>query len=522
MAEFEIINTFAGDNGHEYDVCIQGTYDNILFKAGNISSIFDIKNIRDMIVNYDDSEKVIVTVCTNGGKQPCTFLTEKGLQKIVFNLQKPIAYRFFSWALDVTKEIRHNHMQKRIIEEQEKLNEMQKQIDTLEAEHNIPKMYIFDMDTRPTSSSEKELKIGLTRKSLGARAKPFRQNCKFGEMIFSIEVPTHVNLKQFEDWIHTLLKNYRITGEGEVFKMDVELAKMWMIYALRMVQVADCKDESQKRLMLAKLVDSHNKILGFESGSALKHEIATQTDDIPIAETPVDTETQEAIIQNEFDTFIDNECVIGDDLEVSSTEICGKYRIWAQSAKKESFHLLLEYLNKRFRPVRLSVQNKDQVVNGFRGVSIKQNDVTLSIAPSDPEIFLWHMCDYKPNGKILLNDLYHEYQRWAARIGKKVDDSDLREYLADCEHVLISNVWTHNGSGRGVYGVCLKNDPSQYKHRKPSATAKLVQKRDAHGNVVDEWTTIAKAAQAEGVAAARMSRIISNSIIHNGFRYMSM
>lgn len=43
--------------------------------------------------------------CTRGGLQDVTFLTEKGLYKILFKSRKPIAEKFQNWVCDVVKEL---------------------------------------------------------------------------------------------------------------------------------------------------------------------------------------------------------------------------------------------------------------------------------------------------------------------------------------------------------------------------------------------------------------------------------
>ena len=51
-------------------------------------------NIRATIQNFDDSEKVVNSIDTLGGSQQVTFLTEKGLYKVLFKSRKPIAEKF--------------------------------------------------------------------------------------------------------------------------------------------------------------------------------------------------------------------------------------------------------------------------------------------------------------------------------------------------------------------------------------------------------------------------------------------
>lgn len=51
--------------------------------------------------NFDDDEKVAHTMGTPGGKQEVTFLTEKGLYKLLGMSRKPIAEKFQDWMVEV-------------------------------------------------------------------------------------------------------------------------------------------------------------------------------------------------------------------------------------------------------------------------------------------------------------------------------------------------------------------------------------------------------------------------------------
>jgi len=73
------------------EIVIKGTYQEPLFRANDIAEILEMGNIRSTIQNFDKSEKVVHTMDTLGGSQQVTFLTEKGLYKILFKSRKPIA-----------------------------------------------------------------------------------------------------------------------------------------------------------------------------------------------------------------------------------------------------------------------------------------------------------------------------------------------------------------------------------------------------------------------------------------------
>ena len=75
-------------------IVIKGTINEPLFRANDVGTILEMINIRATIQNFDDSEKVVNSIDTLGGSQQVTFLTEKGLYKVLFKSRKPIAEKF--------------------------------------------------------------------------------------------------------------------------------------------------------------------------------------------------------------------------------------------------------------------------------------------------------------------------------------------------------------------------------------------------------------------------------------------
>jgi hypothetical protein len=225
---------------------------------------------------------------------------------------------------------------------------------------------------------------------------------------------------------------------------------------------------------------------------------------------------------NNFNEFIDKMCIVRSDVEESSTNMEGAYRIWNKiKPKKETFHLFKTYLDTRFKPSRLSAQNKNQVVNGYIGLKLKQTEYKKRYVNNDVETFLFQVCKFSPSGKILNSTLLSEYQRWKQNMNKLTDTQDLKnikEYLNDCEYVLKSTVWSDQGSNEGYYGISLKID--EYKHKSTSSTGKKVEKIECNKEqVLCIWDTIAKAAEDENISAAKMSRSIKNKIIFNNDYY---
>ena len=98
-----------------------------------------------------------------------------------------------------------------------------------------------------------------------------------------------------------------------------------------------------------------------------------------IASASMETESvyQNALLPEDeltqkFNEFIEQMCIVRSDVEESSVDMEGQYRIWCKTKpKKEIFHALKHYLDTRFKAARISKQEKDQVVHGYIGVKLK-------------------------------------------------------------------------------------------------------------------------------------------------------
>ncbi len=226
----------------------------------------------------------------------------------------------------------------------------------------------------------------------------------------------------------------------------------------------------------------------------------------------------EDTLTKSFNEFIDSMCIIHNEVEDSSTNLEGQYRIWCKTKpKKETFHAFKNYLDTRFKPIRLKEQTKNQIVYGYKGCKLKELEYKKKYTNNDAENFLFQVCKFCPNGKILNSKLLEEYVRWKKNLDKEVNNNEvkeIKEYLNNCDYVLKSTVWTDYGSNEGYYGLILKED--EYKHKTTSSTGKQIQKKEISTNIiVGKWETIAKAAQSENLSASKMSRSIKNNIIFN-------
>ena len=167
----EVVKAFNENNLHT-EIIIKGDAQNPLFRASDIGNILDISTIRSVIRDFNETEKVVHSIHTLGGLQNVTFLTEKGLYKVLFKSRKPIAEKFQNWVCEVIKEIRLNgvyDLQKQL---EQKNNEL------IQLEENKNK----EMEKKMIKEKELEReKVLLTKFS------------NSGNLIYIIRVKTYLN-----------------------------------------------------------------------------------------------------------------------------------------------------------------------------------------------------------------------------------------------------------------------------------------------------------------------------------------
>ena len=324
---------------------------------------------------------------------------------------------------------------------------------------------------------------------------------------FTIDVLT----KKIKDIIHS--KTYSIDNFNRMLKQNDEL----------IIEIALLKQEfeSQKEKNMKQAVEMNE----------LREELEKQKAAIA-ATSAIALEEHRSVYQNElitldeqtqkFNEFISTMCIVRHDVEESSTNMEGQFRIWCKTKpKKETFHALKNYLDIRFKPSRLALQNKDQVVYGYIGVKLKEIQYKKKYESNITEMFLFTSCVFSPSAKILNSTLLKEYQVWKKktdRVSTENDIKELKEYLNACEYVLKATVWSDGTSNEGYYGLSLLQD--EPRTRNFSSTGKTVEKRYKTTNeVINRWETIAKAAEAEKMSAAKMSRSIKNRVEFEDFYY---
>ena len=225
----EIVRAF-NDNKLHTEIVIKGDVNNPLFRASDIGVILEISTIRSVIRDFDNSEKVVHSMHTLGGTQEVSFLTEKGLYKVLFKSRKPIAEKFQNWVCEVIKEIRLNgiyDLQKEIEKQQLQLSQLEDkkkqeyEIElanqkVLEREKILLKEYatiagiVYIIKVKSFENGSYIIKIGQSGKGITARYTEHKN--KYDECLL-LDCFAVNKSKEFESMIHnhTQIRGNKIT-----------------------------------------------------------------------------------------------------------------------------------------------------------------------------------------------------------------------------------------------------------------------------------------------------------------------
>lgn len=209
----EVVKAFTTNSLHT-EIVIKGTVWDPLFRASDIGVVLEMANIRQSILNFDSTEKVVILTDTLGGEQSVTFLTEKGLYKLLFRSRKPIANQFQNWICDVVKEIRLTgkydieEKDKKLKELENKNLELEEKVKTkytkereqiLFAEFGCSGSIVYIIRVKSFEDGKYIIKIGESRKGILHRFNEHRS--KYDDILL-LDCYRVKRCKDFESFIH--------------------------------------------------------------------------------------------------------------------------------------------------------------------------------------------------------------------------------------------------------------------------------------------------------------------------------
>jgi prophage antirepressor-like protein len=283
----EIVKAFTTNTMHT-EIVIKGTINDPLFRASDIAEILELNNFRSSITGFDDSEKVVRKSSTLGGLQEVTFLTEKGLYKLLFRSRKPIATQFQNWACDVIKEIRLNNFYNLEKEMEKKTDETIQQLEDkhiqeieqqkiAEREKVLLKEYasigsiVYVIRVKTHDDGKYIVKIGESRKGITGRYAEHKKNYEECTLLDCFVVGRS---KDFEHFIHhhELVRLNKVTdlqnheNENELFLIGQNLTYDRLNYLMTLNakhfnndDVAKMELENEKLKMLIEMNENPNQ-----------------------------------------------------------------------------------------------------------------------------------------------------------------------------------------------------------------------------------------------------------------------
>ena len=214
----DIVKAFNSNDLHT-EIIIKGDVQNPLFRASDIGLVLDMGNIRTTINDFNETEKVVHSMDTPGGLQNVTFLTEKGLYKVLFKSRKPIAEKFQNWVCEVIKELRlkgtydlkqqlEKAKEEILLVEDKKNKEMEEKLASqqiLEKEKVLLKEYsnsgslVYIIKVKSFSDGEYIVKIGHSTKGIYDRYNEHKG--KYDECLLLNCFPVNKS-NDFENFLH--------------------------------------------------------------------------------------------------------------------------------------------------------------------------------------------------------------------------------------------------------------------------------------------------------------------------------
>ena len=485
-----------------------------LYREKDIGEICKIVSIRSITRNYNKYEKIKINSKSNGGNQNINYLTYNGLLKLLVKSRKHEVLDFIKLFNINIKTTHYTCIESDTIKCILDTFNGQNMISQFKVNNYFIDLYFSDYNLAiECDENHSDIEEDLIRQIYIEK----KLNCKF---IRYKPYEKNFNIYNLFNKIYKFIYNFNL----EKNKNEINNNK---------ILVKKNEDLINENISINNIIEEYKKIIDKQALEieALKEIIENQNKIVEIIKNENESVYKNIILPDDdltpkFNEFIDKMCIIRNDVEELSTNIDGQFRIWCQTKpKKEIFHAFKNYLDIRFKPSRISPQNqtKNQVVYGYIGVKLKEIEYKKQFINNDVETFIFQVCKFLPNGKVLNSTLLNEYQKWKKSLNKESNENDIKEiktYLNSCIHVIKATVWTNNGSNEGYYGISLKSE--EYKYKNTSSTGKIIYKIEiSTKQIIGVWETIAKAVIYEDISAAKMSRSVKNKIIFNNDYYYS-
>ena len=459
----KIIEAFK-ENPDTKDIVIIINNKQILFRAVDIGSYIKINNIRSVIRNYDDHEKILCDYESKGGKQQTIFLTKDGLYKLLTRSKKAEA--------SILKKSILNIFEKNIKEDKEQLI---KEKQTLEDELNNVKsklelrqkkkfsrgetVYIYEDVI--TNTNQKVYKVGYSG-DMNTRLSSYESNRFDDNLKYTVNC---CNGRLLESVMHHILRKYVDPNKKEWFHTSFEIVKNTLettcLFLDNLINI-----NANDSYIIENLEEITKILKNIQENVTDDESNKDESNKVPITKNKSKPATCEEI-QSKISQFIEECCILEDNACEQTYLINARYRLWVKrhTALEES-KALNKYLDDKFPKTR--IWNKVTKTAQLSVKGIRLNDKPYYFPnnpPNEYDKFIEDMCIVYPGARVPLCYIVDDFMKWKSdnnlpTLHRKKEHISLYKYFIQFFVPVNGYIIYHGKKESGaIYGLTLKSNP---------------------------------------------------------------
>lgn len=279
------------------------------------------------------------------------------------------------------------------------------------------------------------------------------------------------NRKLLEKVVHHILDQYRLDPQREWFKVSFEVAKEALDTAqLFLDGMVDHCEQIHQRQLFARMKDLiyDTCLYDVDKTSVMQEENETIEESIspppppPLPEFDIN-DIMDVKNPLDFNKFIDECCILGDDQYAISAEVFGAHRFWGRCCLKTTHDGLYEYLQKRFKTVKRHDPKTNAVLASFKGISLKPLEIKKDKPESDIDMFIDEVCTVGYSYRISCRQIYKAFEDWKRSNNPEYmlsSEENKRLCEAFSKRFVPASVYVDKQSHRGYFCVSLKGSES--------------------------------------------------------------
>jgi hypothetical protein len=330
-----------------------------------------------------------------------------------------------------------------------------------------------------------------------------------------------------EKLTHHLLSEYRISNTHEWFDTSYEIAKLALdcasLFADGLMNKVKTMYEVDFYSQLKTLVDSLSMDVDKDaSGSNIDTCVNESTSECVDEKQIIDIDTG---IKNalDFDAFVAECCVKGDNFTAFSVDVFGAHRLWSRCNEKSTHDALYKYLGNNFKKVKVFDQSSNANLISYKGIQLRPITFQRDESTNDVDDFIDSKCKLSYNARYPAKELYSHFESWkkesekdyvlTASEKKRIDNDFSMKFLC-------SKVYNGTCSVLGYFGIAPKDDTKFVGLKLASKLKKQVIKVNIiTGEVVETYESLTAASKIVGKGPAYLSQDIRFKKPHGYFIY---